>query len=626
MALEFKTTLLIKDPIYGYVELTELEERIIQTPIFQRLRFITQNGLAFYTYPSIRGSRFEHSMGACHLAGRVMTSIFEHSDDQVLKRFLQQFCKAMSALHDRPTFEEFQRLFALDESKFPTLRLEHLTGLLHFAIQLVRLLALLHDIGHLPFSHLGEEAAEEYAKEILGTEDYEEYQKLNAASDVKLHEFLGYKLIAGDFGGLSKAFVSPVDQIHLSTLKNLYRSKLEGTEDNRGAFSKLYELVAADIDVDRGDYLRRDGYGSGVGFGSYDIDRLIESITLDEVRREGDRTDFLIAPSDASISAVETFLVERYKLYKWLYYHHSIRYFNYCLTKSLKYVIGLRDVLPRLKDKFKIEYFGYKRYIFDDGFIANEIWLWDVFYLTYIDLKQSKEPSPEVKQALVYLDVIKWRRKLGFTIWKTHPEYLDFNRRLKAIICKEQESDSLGPQHCKMGDVDLTETPERLFFNLVLHHIRKDTHLKQEFLKKFYSDGIPIPYGDIKSSCPGLAVKDEERVGTVFLVLNEFVPFAKSSISTSDQVVSQVEFLLRKKRGSKKVIRLTEVSRLAASLYDAWQSDIQSFLYFIVSSTEFETLVEESRRQLLAGIALERFCEAVATWLIKEKRLVSIGA
>jgi hypothetical protein len=74
------------------------------------------------------------------------------------------------------------------------------------------------------------------------------------------------------------------------------------------------------------------------------------------------------------------------------------------------------------------------------------------------------------------------------------------------------------------------------------------------------------------------------------------------------------------------MIRLTEVSRLAASLFDAWQSDIQSYLYFIVSSTKLENIVVEEKRRPLVDLARKRFCEEFAHWLIEEKKLVTIAA
>jgi len=106
MPFSFKLTTLIKDPIYGYVELSDLERRIIETSIFQRLRFITQNGLSYYTYPALRGTRFEHSIGACHLAGRVMVAVIEHSDEDILRRFLGGLCMDLRTVLSEKTYAE----------------------------------------------------------------------------------------------------------------------------------------------------------------------------------------------------------------------------------------------------------------------------------------------------------------------------------------------------------------------------------------------------------------------------------------------------------------------------------------------------------------------------------------
>jgi len=617
-----KTTLSIKDPIYGYSELTDLEKRVIETPLFQRLRFVTQNGLAFYTYPSIRGSRFEHCIGACHLAGRVLSAIIDNSSPKILSEFYSQLLDELSKLIGSSQFTKLKRICGITVNKSGALKWKEQTSVNEFVAQLVRLLALLHDIGHLPFSHLGEEAVEPYATQFLSGADCAAYEKLHSKSGVKLHEFLGYKLITENCGGIKQAFTKKDDDLYFRGLAGIYRSKLAGRWHPRSALSKIYELISSDIDVDRGDYLKRDGYSSGIGFGDYDSDRLVDSIRLEKVRRESGELDLLIAPSDASISPAETFLVERYNLYKWLYYHHSIRYFNYCLVKSLDAVIRLRTQLPKLRQKFRLEYFRYDWYVFEDGFISNEIWLWDVFYLAYIGLKEKKKRSPAIEQALVYLDVIRWRRKLGFTVWKTHPEYFEFNKQLKNRICHPQDSDSMGQQHFRMGSIDLAEIPQRSFFNTILQRINKD----KQFREKFYKEGLSINYRDIKGYFPALGLRDDEKVGTVFIVPNEFEPFAKSSISTSTDVISQFEFLLTDAQGSKRMIRLTEVSRLAASLFDAWQSDIQSYLYFVVSSVKFETIVSIENRQPLANLACEKFCEEFARWLIEEKQLVTIAA
>lgn len=630
MPLDFNISLFIKDPIYGYVELTELEKRIIETPIFQRLRFITQGGLTFFTYPSVRGSRFEHSIGACHLAGRVMMSIVEHSNQTVLRKFLQQLCHELQDLIDNSTFAELKQKCGIHNRDISSLNDDELKRMCGFVIQLVRLLALLHDLGHLPFSHLGEEAIEPHAHSILSKEDHKKYIDMRTKSGTKLHEFLGYKLITEQCGDIGDAFGDPDDKLYLTVLKRFYEAKSGMSDRNHGVFSKLYELVSSDIDVDRGDYLRRDGYASGIGFGTYDVDRLIDSIRLDEVLKEQDKPDFLIAPSDASISAVETFLVERYKLYKWMSYHHSIRYFNYCLIKSLDAVIDLRDQLPRLKDKFNLSYFNFTHYVSESGFICNEIWLWDVFYLAYIDLKRVSEPLPNVRQALVYLDVVTWRRKLGFAIWKTHLDYHKFNKQLKEIICQPCNSSAISPPIYKMGGCDLSSLRERLFFNTILAFVYGRESLKRSFLKKFYKEGIPIKYSDVKNIY-GSGLADEDRIGTAFMVVNEFEAFAKSLLSTPERIVSKFEFLRRRpEEGDReKTLRLTEVSQLAASLDDAWQSDVQSYLYFIVSSEEHKDLVARDKRNLLARVVQTKFCEEFAKWILDQsdnkQKVINIG-
>ena len=94
----------IRDPVYGFIQRFELEEKIIDSSVFQRLRGIKQLALANLVYPGALHTRFEHSLGVMHVAGKLS-----------------------------------ERLIDDDETK-----------------RLIRLAALLHDIGHGPFSHVSE--------------------------------------------------------------------------------------------------------------------------------------------------------------------------------------------------------------------------------------------------------------------------------------------------------------------------------------------------------------------------------------------------------------------------------------------------------------------------------------
>jgi uncharacterized protein len=615
MLSESPANTLIKDPIYGYVELTDLERRVIETSVFQRLRFITQNGLAFYTYPALRGSRFEHSIGACHLAGRVMTAVMENSDPKILQEFFIDCYQDVGNIISKEIHDALPKPHSKNEGE-PT----KANPWDDFMVQLVRLFALFHDLGHLPFSHLGEDAVEEFVEQLLDQKDFAEYQDLGC----KLHEYVGFKLISGVEGDLRGAFGDSNNKIYLDVLRGVYLKKRE--LKNTKAFRLLYELIDSDIDVDRGDYLRRDGYNSGIGFGRYDIDRLIQSIRVDKLRTDTSMR-YLIAPSDSSISPVEDFLLERFKLYKWLYFHHSIRFFNACLVRALKSIIELRDSLQDVyPEKFRLEYFHYSRYVYKDGFICNEIWLWDVFYKSLIDLKAIQEPSAEVKQAVVYLEVIVNRAKRGFSVWKTQPEYLEFNQKLKDHLCRPRPSESAGTQYYRLRAKDLKSMPEARVLNEILKEILNgnEESLRKDFVQRFCKSGVPIYFDDIKDFYLA-ELKDHEPLGYAFLNVNKFDPFKESSVSTPDNIVSQFEFLLRRPQDGAKVIRLTDVSRLIKSLYEVWQSDIQSNLYFVVSSPEYSVLTDKGSelRGKLSEVIRRKLCEQLAKWL-EEQKIVTV--
>ena len=125
----------IRDPIHGFIRLNEKEADIIDTRAFQRLRNLRQLAFAYLVYPGAVHTRFEHSLGVCHVAGQLAKKL-EFNDDEA---------------------------------------------------RLVRLAALMHDMGHGPFSHVSEEALEIFS----------DYTKLPANTD-KIHELITGTLIRGD--------------------------------------------------------------------------------------------------------------------------------------------------------------------------------------------------------------------------------------------------------------------------------------------------------------------------------------------------------------------------------------------------------------------------------------------
>ncbi|WP_258084896.1 HD domain-containing protein [Thermococcus thermotolerans] len=217
---------LIHDPIYGHIELDEFAVRLVDTPEFQRLRRITQLGLAFLAYPSARHTRFEHSLGTFYLAKRIA----EHN----------------------PEIEE---------------------GAVYAA--------LLHDLGHYPFSHTLETL---YPRHEENTKWFIRHGEI---SDVIRERY---------------------------SLKEFLR------------FLK-HPLVSGDIDADRMDYLVRDAYYTGVAYGLVDLDRLVRNLHYD-----GER----LIIGEKGIMAAQSLLLARSMMYPTVYGHHVSRIASAMLVKAVE--------------------------------------------------------------------------------------------------------------------------------------------------------------------------------------------------------------------------------------------------------------------------------------------------
>lgn len=212
----------IRDPIHGFIELSKAEEAILESRPYQRLRSIKQLGFSEFSFPGATHNRYLHSIGVCHLAGKAFDAIFG------------------------------SELSSKDHARFK---------------QLVRLAALLHDIGHGPLSHTTEEVMPDLSE--LKLKIYEKRRKdikLSAAA-VKTdrqadHEDYTIKfLIDSQLTEVLKKNYGEFDPIHIACLLN---KTLHCPDDffkinDRDYRSILSQIVSSELDVDRMDYLERDG-------------------------------------------------------------------------------------------------------------------------------------------------------------------------------------------------------------------------------------------------------------------------------------------------------------------------------------------------------------------------------
>lgn len=270
----------IRDPIHGFVKLTEWERDIINQPAFQRLRRIKQLAWTDMTYPGAAHSRFEHSLGVMHVVTMLFDSICERQQDMLFSR----------------------------ELKYSLGSLERLRCLIRFA-------ALLHDIGHAPYSHAAEEVfpIDPATGEPYPHEDY-------SAAIVK------YEL-------------ADVIENHPA---NHFRFKVDDITPffSEGACKDCLlwkDLLSSQMDGDRMDYLLRDSYHAGVNYGKYDLNRIVGTIRLLE---RPDSEGYTMGIDEDGIHAAEGLILARYMMFTQLYFHKTRVIYDYHLVECLKDILA----------------------------------------------------------------------------------------------------------------------------------------------------------------------------------------------------------------------------------------------------------------------------------------------
>jgi HD superfamily phosphohydrolase len=210
----------IRCPVYGFIKVNDLEWQIISHPAFQRLRRIRQLAWTDYVFPGAMHTRFEHSLGVMNMASMLFDGIVERS------------------------FETLRSELGYTESGLQR----------HKA--LVRVTALLHDIGHSPFSHAGEE--------LFPFRDKKRGERFK-------HEHYSAEIIRRHFASIIENH--PLNSSNWDFSANDVANLLEGRPEAGNALF-WRGLISGQLDADRMDYLLRDSLHAGVGYGRYDWKRL----------------------------------------------------------------------------------------------------------------------------------------------------------------------------------------------------------------------------------------------------------------------------------------------------------------------------------------------------------------
>jgi HD superfamily phosphohydrolase len=289
----------IRDNIHGDIEISPLANKIISNALFQRLRYIAQNGLMYLVYPGARHSRFEHSIGVYHISNRFFERFLNinlHVYEENLKHAgnvdIASTIKALKHIQKESQRKRWGEIFSTA--------------------------ALLHDIGHGPYSHTFEVTGliKNLKFDLDKIQDSITKQYLKLAKKIE-HEQIG--LVFCDKILQETDLVHDVSFVSALIDKDFKQGNGE-TEEDELVVKILKPFISGLIDCDRLDYVLRDSKMSGVPYGNIELDRLVENlqpvlIKDGTILRGGMTINSKYSPT------VDHFIFNLFQLYPHLYYH-----------------------------------------------------------------------------------------------------------------------------------------------------------------------------------------------------------------------------------------------------------------------------------------------------------------
>ena len=234
--------MIIRDPLWNNIRVDALAQQLVDTAVFQRLRYVRQLGLAYLVYPGATHTRFEHALGAYHLARTTISLLDERGEI------------AGVSIEERA---------------------------------ITQAAALLHDVGHYPFSHALEEIGALH------------------------HEEVATPLVTA--GPVAQLLTSMLGAGAPERVLALIRGESE---------SPLQGLISGSLDLDKIEYLKRDALMCGVPYGEIDVDRLLNALVLVDEPSTGRR---VVGVLEKGLSALESLLFAKYQMYRNVYWHHAVR-------------------------------------------------------------------------------------------------------------------------------------------------------------------------------------------------------------------------------------------------------------------------------------------------------------
>lgn len=286
----------IYDTIHGYINLSNLQVMIIDSKPFQRLRKLKQLGSCSYIYHNAIHSRFEHSIGTSYLASKLIESIMITTEPVNIESYLANIPELQSYYNRKYD----GKIHIIDD----------------YVIELIKISALCHDLGHGPFSHVFDDFFLPTLNRTNPNDSHETRSGILLEQIIKDNETLR-NMIADD---------------EITFMKNL----INPSSNHKGFIYQIVSNGLNSLDVDKFDYLERDLNMLGI-ISKFKSQRLVEHIRI---------IDNTICYPEQAIGDIIELFAERYNLHKTVYNHKGVISAQYMLTELFTYldpIIGISE-------------------------------------------------------------------------------------------------------------------------------------------------------------------------------------------------------------------------------------------------------------------------------------------
>lgn len=618
-----KKGIYLNDSIHGMIALTEYEKRIVSTIGFNRLHDVYQNSTVYLTFPTNRIKRFEHSIGTMKLCSDMFFQSLLNTTDSMLSEFFEIFEKEYDQIlnklrEDKELCEE--KLGGRLPNAMPQIELDKLRHslitnnipeqykVMHLIlIQSIRAAALLHDIGHPPFSHIVEFALHDVYmqykdKSVSEKENAKEFVRIMAKyfeGDRKLHEQMGdeisegilTKIIAPDAEDEEKYNENLFELVVLESVKRIFAEE--------GAFAEIHRIIDSSLDGDRLDYVTRDVISSGKDSGRIEYSRIISDMRM----MVKDGHIFFCVPLKA-VNSVEDFVKRRYNSYKEIIYHHRVIKTDYILEGIVKDLVEkyLNEPVSQIHSDSEVLIpfdisglwfpLGDKKSAIQANALAqwNDSWLMTVlrqiYYTEYYHNDTIEENSRDyvlaqrlaelLRNSKRYHSIIKRSENFKVIDDAVKQEILQHKDEIEAFIRKEQEL--YGQKESTQLIQEMLENTMRKSSGFILSFIsRYSKEMKMESFEQMVSD---------------IVEKETDHIITEFKTYDTVTLFKRISLGLD----SPIYFYNHK--GA--ICTLKDISGIADILQ--LDSDYLPVFYIYILAKDGNGVLKEKREELLSSI------------------------